>query len=703
MSAHMHGRARWLETAACWLALATTAPAAYRVQHGILAATRLHNGNDDYTAASPSAMVAIPQSTRDFTVPNANRGDYNINLGRANANTLGVLLACVAENGRNEGAGVEFATAHIERSDDQFFIPVSHAPRGSETNATVAIAYFAFAEGWICGYARNSVGNGPMTTLVASPGLNLGTEFVDDAGTAGIYTLTIPGANSLANGVLLVTGALNEDNYALSKPEANGSWTIYCKDNGSNGTSYENDPVTFAYVPVTQPGVQCGRVWGNGTLDIGSSGVSVQLLAAGRYELTIAGGSPTNGTLFVSPEGGTANNCDNIVTYAPSGTKWTIETRDLPQSPPTLQSMPAGERVFSFAYFPYTARVPRARSGDRVYHGRIAVVQNDAGNNESSVTETRVSGEGEFTVVGGNRGDIDVQFGPYQEPQNGVALACVRELSRDNTAGGDTIGRFHATAAVQSDVDRFFIPVFSSQAGNEVNINVATAYFPFWEDWTCGYAYNSTGQNGGPLDRLYASANLALGSQFVDLGGGTATLNIPGVNALTDGVLLVCGGKNEDNYALSAPQADGAFKLFSHDNGANGASYEQDPIAFVYIPGNQTNAIVGRIRGDGSAEIGDTTRFTVVKTGTGVWQMTIHGYTPAMGTLIVSPEGGDNYNVDNIVSYGELADRWIVESRDLGQEPPVLQDMGSATERCFSFAFFPYPADPPPATLFSIR
>jgi hypothetical protein len=83
----------------------------------------------------------------------------------------------------------------------------------------------------------------------------------------------------------------------------------------------------------------------------------------------------------------------------------------------------------------------------------------------------------------------------------------------------------------------------------------------------------------------------------------------------------------------------------------------------------------------------------VTKGTTGIWYLTIPGQTDSTGTLIISPEGGANLNVDNIVSYEWDAtnSRWIIESRDLPGPPPGLQDGGSATEDMFSFAFFQAP------------
>ena len=50
------------------------------------------------------------------------------------------------------------------------------------------------------------------------------------------------------------------------------------------------------------------------------------------------------------------------------------------------------------------------------------------------------------------------------------------------------------------------------------------------------------------------------------------------------------------------------------------------------------------------------------------WRLTIPGYTPNTGVLIISPEGGLSLNNDNVVSYQADGDGWILFP-DVGAQP----------------------------------
>ncbi|GAA5129165.1 metallophosphoesterase [Luteolibacter yonseiensis] len=297
------------------------------------------------------------------------------------------------------------------------------------------------------------------------------------------------------------------------------------------------------------------------------------------------------------------------------------------------------------------------------------------------------------SITGGNRGDYNLSFGNTSDPAAGVLITSPSQNSRDDSAvGGPAIGAHQATTAVEISGARYYVPVFRAPEGDEANINVSFAFLPY-NTWAGGVAVNA--ENGGPITSLTGSPGLVRGTHFIDSATteGIYRLNLsPLVTAASqNGVLLVTGAKNEDNHALSQANTDGSFSIFCHDNGSNGASYENDPVAFSYLPksavGTNNLVAIGRVNGNATTDVAAGS-FTVRKGGTGQWLLSISGHTHLTGTLLISAEGGATNNADNIVSaeWDEDNGRWIVESRDL---PGVgLQNMDTAAEDAFSFAFF---------------
>ena len=350
-----------------------------------------------------------------------------------------------------------------------------------------------------------------------------------------------------------------------------------------------------------------------------------------------------------------------------------------------------------------------------IEHGRIGVVQLDNGNGRviegpSSIALTRDGGSRGFSIVGGNRADYTVAFGNDDDTAAGVMLTSVRQNGRDNTAGGGP-GLSYATAAAEEagedrpdfPVGRYYIATSAARggdagSGSEFNIDVAAGHFRF-DSYLGGVAANAT--NGGPLTELRASAGINLGTQFIDNGDGTSVVDLRDLGGDSrNGVLLVTGAKNEDNFTMSRANDDGTFSLFNHDNGVDGAVYEQDPVGFVFLdaadPGDLT---FGRILGDATAAV-SAGLFDVTGLGVGQFFLEIAGQTAQTGTLLISAAGGGLLNVDNFVSYEASGNGWIVQTRDIpeGADPAMLEDLG--TEEAFSFVFLADPAAvPEPGTL----
>ena len=327
----------------------------------------------------------------------------------------------------------------------------------------------------------------------------------------------------------------------------------------------------------------------------------------------------------------------------------------------------------------------------------IDVVQHDAGNDVTSVTVTAPYAFNEFQIRdGSNRGDYNIQIGSdaVDDPATGIVISSVRENGRDNSAAGDaTTGVQYATVAIQGGGAGYYIPVFNSPSGAEFNINLASAFFSY-ADFYGGWGSNTS--NGAELTNFAGSSDLSLGTHLIDNANGTYTVDLRplGIDSRTDGVLLVNGGKNEDNYALARAiddggDTDGTWLIYNHDNGSNGSSYERDGVAFVYVPLANKTVVSGKFLGDGSNAL-ESRPFSVAHTDTGSYRLTIPGYVPADGVLIISAEGGAGNNVDNVVSYEADGDGWLIQTRDI--TGMGLQNIGAA-DAVVSFAFIPGPED----------
>ncbi|MBM4091142.1 MAG: hypothetical protein FJ276_17225, partial [Planctomycetes bacterium] len=332
----------------------------------------------------------------------------------------------------------------------------------------------------------------------------------------------------------------------------------------------------------------------------------------------------------------------------------------------------------------------------------VDVVQNDTGNSTTSVTVTAPYAFNDFRIrSGSNRADYNVQIGPSatDDVVGGILLTSITNNGRDNgettTPPGPGVVRY-GTSAIDANTAGYWIPVFDTSlsgysGGTEYNFNVAAAWFPYADGWYGGWARNSAGTNGGPNNLFTGTPGLVLDTHFKDLSGGRSTVDLTpfGINSQTNGVLLVVGGKNEDNFALSQANADGTWTIFCHDNGADSSSYEQDYVAFAYVPLTGTPLVAGKFLGNLTDAFGRSPApYTVTNPSTGVYRLTITGQSPSTGVLIISAEGGAGLNVDNVVSYQVNGDGWDIQTRDL---PNMGLQNIDATNPVISFAFIPGP------------
>ena len=331
-----------------------------------------------------------------------------------------------------------------------------------------------------------------------------------------------------------------------------------------------------------------------------------------------------------------------------------------------------------------------ALAGETPPHGipaiNVSVIQNDTGNSVDSVTLAATLTINDLRIrPGSNRGDYNLQVGETgtDDVAAGLMLVAMSENGRDNGELENLLG--YAAPSFDYGAAGYWAVVQDATVDRaEYNMNIAAAYFPF-DRWIAGFARNSNRSNGATNNFFVGSPGLVLGTHFRGISGGRSRVDLRtlGINSTNSGVLLVNHAKNEGNYANSVVNADGTWEVYIKDNfgsATNPRAVEQDPAAFVFIPRTETNVVSGRFGVDttGTNAIvlmhnGDTPRFTVTQLEPGRFRLDVAGGSPKAGVLITSMEGGLTNNFDNVLSYQADGNGWILEHRDTGVYPPVLE------------------------------
>jgi len=330
----------------------------------------------------------------------------------------------------------------------------------------------------------------------------------------------------------------------------------------------------------------------------------------------------------------------------------------------------------------------------------LSVIQNDTGNAVESVTvESKLSINDLRIRPGSNRGDYNLQVGDTgtDDVNAGLLLVAVTENGRDNGELENLLG--YAAPSFDYGAAGYWAVVQDATVDRaEYNMNIAAAYFPF-DKWIAGFARNSNRSNGATNNFFVGSPGLVLGTHFRGISAGRSRVDLRtlGIASTNSGVLLVNHAKNEGNYANSAVNADGTWEIYIKDNfgsATNPRALEQDPAAFVFIPRTDTNVVSGRFGVDATGtnavvllHNGETPRFTVTQLEPGRFRLDITGGSPAAGVLITSMEGGLTNNFDNILSYQADGNGWILEHRDTGVYPPVLE--ACTNEPVAAFVYIP--------------
>ncbi|MDX2147834.1 MAG: hypothetical protein SFZ23_09960 [Planctomycetota bacterium] len=590
-------------------ALAALAGSAFgQVQHGTLNVVENDGGN---TAASVTVTRAGGDGVWAVEAAANSRGDYGLDFFTGNDQANGILITGVAQLGRTEPSFAVpeyYATSSSARQTtgtflNKYFIAIHDAPGGSEVNYNPNFAYFPAANGWLGGVAYNSVNNGPITSLVAAPAslqivtsiTGVGNEFFDDPATAGAYVLSAQGIDFRRDGIVLVSGARNEDNRGRVFVNFDGRAVLSSVDNGGEGglNSGENDDVGFVFIPENTPGVTYANFTGSGKIVNKQGNISVEMVGQpttnGTFRITIAGESASTGTLIAvphtEPDGTTV---DNPVFIQADGDGWILTTRDTEPYPPTgtglvLQDLAAYDIIAHVAFFkngvniqPGTPTRAYADRLDDVVAARFAVTEFTPDNGNGDMRTERAAGSDALAAVGDNRGDNGLAWlnaRPAARTNNGldslegVFIPVATEFIRDNSATGGISG--WSTVSFDNGEVRSHN---ASPAGGEINSNFGVAFFPAVR------GFNQAAE------------------QVAD--NGLATVDV-GVPALDSGVLIPTNWNNDNRIYTSTPNSTGFdLAIFSGATGLpDGAAAEY---GYIYLPYTTPGIIAGHIAADGT-------------------------------------------------------------------------------------------------------
>ncbi len=298
----------------------------------------------------------------------------------------------------------------------------------------------------------------------------------------------------------------------------------------------------------------------------------------------------------------------------------------------------------------------------------------------SSVWTITGSGPGMIeTMSPANVADVSLKIGGVPTHRNkGVMLASVRQNSRNGYYGTVEVSHINYFS-----MDNSTLQIATSRAhyGGEYNVNVAVGFFPFADAWIGGHVTAT-----GALWEHYGVSD----GNVTRTATGRYRVSVDGIDSRSDGMLFAIGGNNGHNFISTAPRADGsAWDIAIRDNTADDfVTFESAKWSFVYVDYDAPGLVGGRIAADGSlSDLAGS--FLLTHPSTGAYQITIPGYTPDDGVLLLTVAGMETVGIitapaNNIISYEAYGNDFLVNVRDRGSSSSPLEDCE------FVFAFLAF-------------
>lgn len=217
----------------------------------------------------------------------------------------------------------------------------------------------------------------------------------------------------------------------------------------------------------------------------------------------------------------------------------------------------------------------------------------------------------------------------------------------------------------------------------EANFSFSTTWFPFDQGWLGGDVAGPNAEGGSSWTAPNAhAAGLSAGLvKWLDypagsgLYGGVAELRLPGVNALEDGMVFATSsdGGSDVNVVGVAPKEDGSAWLVTvREDAATDAEMladaGQSEFEFVYVPFDAPRLVGGYISGANGAKLKAVGDFTITRTGTGAYELTVPGKTGSDGTLLLQvadfePGTAEPLASRAFLSYEYKNGKFVIQSR----------------------------------------
>jgi VCBS repeat-containing protein len=285
--------------------------------YSVSAASLLGNSTAT-TDATTEWSVALTTSGRNAlaladSVPNQFLGEVRLSRdGQLLEQSRGVLLGTPADDSSPYSTINTFGNLVNSVSNGYWLAMRIGATGNGDRNGPMSAGFFPFAEGWTGGHI-NSAGQ-----LLSGVGVSQ-SNVVKVAN--GLFEVTVPEVtDALTDGYLFATAAQNDDNAVSVRPvPGTNRWQIRNNDNDDAANGFEDDGISFIYLPASTPGLIAGR-WNSlaGSFHQVTGGVTATADVAGALSLTIPGQDPTKGTLLAIASGTVQATVNGILTDVPA-------------------------------------------------------------------------------------------------------------------------------------------------------------------------------------------------------------------------------------------------------------------------------------------------------------------------------------------------------------------------------------------------